>query len=158
MRKFEFISEYQASKDGMNFLDRLPKKLPQRATKGSAGYDIFAPNDFIIYPRQDIKIPTGLRAHMNNGEVLVIVPRSGLGFKYYCRLANTLGIIDADYKNANNEGHIWVKIRNEGDKPMTIKAGEAFCQAIFLPFLITDDDSFDNGEERHGGFGSTSPS
>ena len=153
MRGFIPISKEQANTDGV---DLNVVKLPKRATKGSAGYDIYANKEFILYPHQDIKIPTGLRAAMNKGEVLVIVPRSGLGFKYYCRLANTLGIIDEDYFYADNEGHIWVKVRNEGDRPMTVKAGEAFCQAIFLPFLITDDDSFDEGEERHGGFGSTS--
>lgn len=152
MRGFLFISNEQANIDGV---DLSSVKLPERATKGSAGYDICATKEFILYPHQDIKIPTGLRACMNQGEVLIIVPRSGLGFKYYCRLANTLGIIDEDYFYADNEGHIWVKVRNEGDRPMTIKEGEAFCQAIFLPFLITDYDSFDEGAERHGGFGST---
>ena len=153
MRKFEYISIAQAAYDGLFYTGE--RKLPQRATKGSAGYDIYAPFKFVLNAGEEVKIPTGLKVHMNDGEVLVIVPRSGLGFKYYCRLANTIGVIDKDYICANNEGHIWVKVRNEGDKPMEIKGGEAFCQAIFLPFLITDDDSFDNGEERHGGFGST---
>lgn len=83
-------------------------------------------------------------------------PRSGLGFKFYCRLANTVGVIDSDYyNNPKNEGHMFVKIRNEGTKIMEIKQGEGMCQMIFMPFLLVDGDSFDNGEERKGGFGST---
>lgn len=61
-----------------------------------------------------------------------------------------------DYVNSDNDGHIWVKIRNEGDKDMTIRAGEAMAQGIILPFLMVDGDSYDNGEVRNGGFGSTS--
>ena len=130
-------------------------KLPRRATKGSAGYDCFAPIDIALEPGKDIKVPTGIRAYMKQGEVLMAFPRSGLGFKYYCRLANTVGIIDSDYYYSDNEGHIFVKLRNEGDKPLVIRQGEAMCQFIFVPFLLADGDSFERGEERNGGFGST---
>lgn len=158
-RGFEIVSLKQLSKDigekrardvGMFF------KLPKRATKLSAGYDIFAPYDVILQPNEEINIPTGLKAYMREGEVLMAFPRSGLGFKYYCRLANTVGVIDADYyNNPKNEGHMFVKIRNEGNKLMVINKGEAMCQMIFMPFLLADGDSFDNGEDRNGGFGST---
>lgn len=93
---------------------------------------------------------------MNKGEMLLLFPRSSLGFKYYCRLANTVGVIDSDYYNSDNEGHIWVKLRNEGDKAMFIKSGEGICQGVFIPFLLTDNDSFDVGNVRNGGIGSTS--
>jgi len=162
MRKFDFIS-YTQIIEGFNInnltKDEIEKisieKLPQRATKGSAGYDCFAPYDITLEPNEEIKVPTGVKAYMNQGEVLLAFPRSGLGFKYYCRLANTIGIIDSDYINSDNEGHIFIKLRNEGNKTMTIKQGEAMCQFIFMPFLLTDDDSFDNGSVRNGGFGST---
>ena len=99
---------------------------------------------------------SGLKTYMQPGEVLMAFPRSGLGFKYYCRLANTVGVIDGDYyNNSNNEGHMFVKLRNEGTKEMVIKQGDGMCQMIFMPFLLVDGDSFDNGEERKGGFGST---
>lgn len=154
IRGFEFISKEQFDKD----FDKdviVELKLPKRSTKESAGYDIFAPFDIELPKGLELKIPTGIRVHMNQGEFLAIMPRSGLGFKYYTRLANTLGIIDSDYINSNNEGHIWVKLRNEGDKDLHIKQGEAFCQAIFMPFLLVDDDNFEEGESRNGGFGST---
>lgn len=154
-RGFEFISSEQVLKDCSD-MGTLIIKNPKRGTSKSAGYDIFAPIDIVLKPGEEIKVPTGLKAYMQDGEVLLAFPRSGLGFKYYCRLSNTVGIIDCDYfNNKNNEGHMWVKIRNEGDKTMEIKQEEAFCQMIFMPFLLADGDSFDSGEERIGGFGST---
>lgn len=153
-RGFEIISERQFEMDFDNEMD-AKIILPKRSTKKSAGYDFFAPFDIYLKPNEEIKIPTGVRSYMQDGEVLFIVPRSGLGFKYYTRLANTLGVIDGDYYYSDNEGHIWAKLRNEGIKDLYIKQGEAFCQAIFMPFLLTDGDDFENGRIRNGGFGST---
>ena len=156
LRGFEFITMEQARKDFGEDLSIAKPKLPQRGTKLAAGYDIFAPYNIILAPGEEINVPTGLKAYMQPGEVLMAFPRSGLGFKYYCRLANTVGVIDGDYyNNSNNEGHMFVKLRNEGNKEMVIKQGEGMCQMIFMPFLLVDGDSFDNGEERKGGFGST---
>lgn len=151
-RGFKMISPDQKDKDmGKNYMIKMPK----RATVGSAGYDFFAPYDFILEPNESITIPTGIRAYMQEGEVLKIYPRSGLGFKYFARLANNVGIIDEDYFYSDNEGHIFIKIRNEGDRVLTIKQGEAVAQGIFQPFLIADDDDFTSGNIRNGGFGST---
>lgn len=126
--------------------------LPKRATVGSAGYDFFAPYEIILEPHQTQTVPTGIRAKIENGWVLMIFPRSGLGFKYRLSLNNTVGIIDSDYYFSDNEGHIFIKITN-GEKPLTIKKGEAFAQGIFLPFGITIDDN--TSKKRNGGFGST---
>lgn len=153
MREFRVISEKQMKKD-FGYVTNI--KLPKRSTKESAGYDILAPYDITIKPNEDVKIPTGLRVYMNKGEVLLLFPRSGLGFKYYTRMANSIPVIDSDYVESDNEGHIWVKIRNEGDKELHIMEGEAFCQSIFMPFLLVDGDNFDDGLQRNGGFGSTS--
>lgn len=156
LRGFEFITMEQARKDFREDLSIAKPKLPQRGTKLAAGYDIFAPYNIILAPGEEINVPTGLKAYMQLGEVLMAFPRSGLGFKYYCRLANTVGVIDGDYyNNSKNEGHMFVKLRNEGTKEMVIKQGDGMCQMIFMPFLLVDGDSFDNGEERKGGFGST---
>ena len=154
-RGFEVISpkEYNRSFEPDA---EIQVKLPKRSTKKAAGYDCFAPFDFTLQPGEDINIPTGIKAYMQDGEVLMVFPRSGLGFKYYTRLSNSTGIVDGDYySNPNNDGHIHVKIRNEGTKPLTVKQGEAFCQFIFIPFLIVDGDNFDTGDDRIGGFGST---
>ncbi len=129
--------------------------LPKRATKGSAGYDFFAPVDFSLKPGETVKIPTGIRAWMEDGWVLKCYPRSGLGFKYRLQLDNTVGIIDGDYFNAKNQGHILVKLTNDSkeNKTLTVAKGTGMCQGIFLEYGITVDD--EANEERTGGFGST---
>lgn len=154
-RGFEIVNQKEYNKSFEPDAE-IQIKLPKRSTKKSAGYDCFAPYGFILEPGDEINIPTGLKAYMLDGEVLMVFPRSGLGFKYYTRLANTTGIIDGDYYcNEDNDGHIHVKIRNEGNKTFSVKQGETFCQFIFMPFLLVDGDDFDNGETRIGGFGST---
>ena len=128
-------------------------RLPKRATAGSAGYDFFAPAEFTLKPGETVKIPTGIRVEMDQEWVLKCYPRSGLGFKYRLQLNNTVGIIDSDYFYSDNEGHIMVKITNEGNKTMKVAKGDGFCQGIFLPYGITEDDKTEG--TRNGGFGST---
>ena len=131
--------------------------LPARATAGSSGYDIRTPFSFELRAGEDITVPTGLRCRMAEGWCLLLMPRSGLGFRLYTRLANTLGNIDSDYYSADNEGHIAVKFRlelkEEEGAPHPFAAGAAVCQGVFLPFGITEDDWAD--ASRSGGFGST---
>lgn len=130
-------------------------KLPKRATKGSAGYDFYAPYTFTLEPGQTTKIPTGIRVRMDEEWVLCLFPRSGLGFKYRLQLNNTVGIIDSDYYFSDNEGHIFAKITNDSNegKTLTVDKGTGFMQGIFMEFGTTVDD--DVTEERNGGFGST---
>ena len=130
-------------------------KLPARATRGSAGYDFFSTADIELKPGETVKIPAGIRAEMREGWVLMIFPRSSLGFKYKLMLNNTVGIIDSDYFYSDNEGHIFIKIINDNNegKTVNIEKGTAFAQGIFLPFGITEDDCAEG--ERNGGFGST---
>lgn len=134
-----------------NIYDHI--KIPTRATKFSAGYDFCSPFDFTLRPGETIKIPTGIRCGMNTDWVLMIYPRSGLGFKYKLRLDNTVGVVDADYYFSDNEGHIFIKITNEGDQVVRIKQGDAFAQGIFMEYGITEDDCVE--DTRNGGFGST---
>lgn len=130
-------------------------KLPKRATKGSAGYDFYAPVAFSLKPGETVKIATGIRVRMEENWVLKVYPRSGLGFKYRLQMNNTVGIIDSDYYYSDNEGHIFVKITNDSNegKSVTVDAGTGFVQGIFLEYGITEDD--DASEIRNGGFGST---
>ena len=130
-------------------------KLPLRATKGSAGYDFYAPFDISLKPGQTIKIPTGIRVNMLDNYVLKLYPRSGLGFKYRLQLNNTVGIIDSDYYYSDNEGHIFAKITNDSNegKEIFIAKGTGFMQGIYVEYGITYDD--DATEIRNGGFGST---
>ncbi len=130
-------------------------KLPKRATAGSAGYDFYAPYDITLAPNETATVPTGIRAWIENGWVLKLYPRSGLGFKFRLQLNNTVGIIDSDYYNSDNEGHIFIKITNDSNegKVVTIPAGTGFAQGIFVEYGITLDDDADG--IRNGGFGST---
>lgn len=129
--------------------------LPRRATSGSAGYDFRLPCAIELSPRQTVKIPTGIRCTMEEGWVLQLFPRSSLGFRYRLQLNNTVGIVDADYYHSDNEGHIFIKITNDAldGSVLSLQAGDAFAQGIFLPFGITEDDACDTA--RNGGFGST---
>lgn len=158
-RGFEKISEEQWNKDCSFNCKIEDVLLPKRATRKSAGYDFFSPLEFTLAPGEEIKFPTGIKVYLPDNEYLDIRPRSGHGFKYYIRLANTTGVIDADYyNNQDNEGHIWVKIRNESNssgKTLTVNLGDAVCQGIFLEYKLADGDSLDNGDERVGGIGST---
>lgn len=162
--RFEKVSREQFCRD---FADAFPEyegeagavydaiHLPQRATRGSAGYDYFSPVPFTLKPGETIKIPTGIRARMEEGWVLCNFPRSGQGFKFRLQLNNTVGIIDSDYYGSDNEGHIMAKLTNDSNegKVLTVQAGDGFLQGIFFPFGITEDDEAD--AVRNGGFGST---
>lgn len=130
-------------------------KLPKRATTGSAGYDFYAPYDITILPRQSVKVPTGIRVILDDDKFLAIYPRSGLGFKYKMQLFNSVGIVDSDYSQSDNEGHIWAKFYNDSPdgKTIIIKQGEAMCQGIIQQFFKTVDDEAD--ALRNGGFGSS---
>lgn len=163
--KFEKVSLGQFEKDYLNSFPELTLKnidliysrikMPKRATIGSAGYDFYAPFDIELKPGETIKVPTGIRSKINEGWVLTIYPRSGLGFKFRLQLNNTVGIIDSDYYGSSNEGHIYIKITNDTNenRVVSIKEGEGFAQGIFIPFGITEDDEV--SEIRDGGFGST---
>ena len=130
-------------------------KLPRRATAKSAGYDFFTPVEVTLQPGETIKIPTGIRVKMEDDFVLKLYPRSGLGFKYRLQLNNTVGIIDADYYDSDNEGHIFAKLTNDSNegKILVIPKGQGFMQGIFIEYGITVDD--DVTDVRNGGFGST---
>lgn len=167
MNKFEKISERQFFTDFAEYLDdecldiRDGKaiynmiKLPKRATIGSGGYDFFAPYNITIPPKGTVKVLTGIRAILDDDKFLAIYPRSGLGFKYKMQLFNSVGIVDSDYSQSDNEGHIWAKFYNDSPdgKTITIKQGEAMCQGIIQQFFTTIDDDADG--VRNGGFGST---
>ena len=175
VRGFEVVKKYQDQ--GLT--------LPRRQTLASAGYDIEAASDITIpsiwtlnFVRifrlirngheliesdrlaaekvlKPILVPTGIRAEMDPGWVLLLFPRSSLGFRHGLRLSNTVGVIDSDYyDNPNNEGEIFVQVLNYGVRPLHIKKGERVAQGIFIKYLKTDDDE-PISSQRMSGFGST---
>ena len=137
--------------DVKNIYDDI--NLPVRATSGSAGYDFKSPITFKLKPGSTIKIPTGIRVKIDDGWVLKCYPRSGLGFKYKMRMANVVPIIDSDYYYSDNEGHIFLKLSNEGEKDISINSGDKIIQGVFVPYGITYDDCVN--KTRNGGVGST---
>ncbi len=150
--KFEKVSEQEFTKarpqeEYSNII------LPKRATTGSAGYDFFTTHALSVAPGETVTIPTGVRVKIDQGWVLKIYPRSSLGFKYRLTLNNTVGIIDSDYYYAENEGHIFIKATNLGDKPLELENGKAFAQGVFVEYGITYDDECT--AQRFGGIGST---
>ncbi|MCI5774841.1 MAG: deoxyuridine 5'-triphosphate nucleotidohydrolase [Erysipelotrichaceae bacterium] len=163
--KFEKVSFEQFAKDYKDcFADATMDEikdiydkiqLPKRATKGSAGYDIYSPISFSLQPNEQIKFPTGIRVKMSEDWVFCIFPRSSWGFKFRLQMNNTVGIIDSDYYYSDNEGHIFHRITNDSkeNKVFNIEQGVAITQGIFMPYGITEDD--DVQEIRNGGLGST---
>ena len=131
-------------------------KLPKQGTARSMGMDFFMPYDITIPPHTYITIPTGIRwvvPPIDHQIGMMIMPRSGLGFKHGIRLANTVGVIDADYWQSDNEGHIMIKLYNPSDDKVSIPAGQGFAQGIVTPFFICE--GAESDENRTGGFGST---
>lgn len=159
MRKFEIISDIQWRKDieeeYMTQCGRENAVKPRRGTKHSAGYDFISPIDIIIPAHGMAKIPTGIKAQMNEDEVLYIYSRSSIGFKTAIRLANVVGVVDSDfYNNPDNEGHIFIKFYNPTDNDYEINIGDKIAQGIFTKYLIVDDEE-EILTERVGGLGST---
>lgn len=132
--------------------------LPIRKTKYSAGYDIEAAEDTVIPSFKKGMAPTliktGLKAYMQEDEMLLLYNRSSNPKKKGLIMANSVGVIDKDYyENPDNDGHFMFAFYNIKDEDITIKKGEAIGQAIFQKYLVTDDDTAEG--ERLGGFGST---
>lgn len=167
MIKFEKVSFEQFLADfpkELNYTEEEIKmaydqiKMPKRATKGSAGYDFFAPFPLDFVFNETLYVPTGIRCIIEEEKniVLMLFPRSGLGSKKRMALNNTVGVVDSDYYCAKNGGHILGKFHYsepDGTEAFGLAQGVAFMQGIFLEFFKTIDD--DVQEERTGGFGST---
>ena len=156
MRKFEVISINQFNKDfkdtDTNYEDII---IPKRSTKFSAGYDFYMPYDLTIKKDEVVLIPTGIKVMLNSDEFLGIYIRSSLGFKYNLRMCNQVGIIDSDYyNNTSNEGHIFVKLKNEGDNDIILKKYDRYVQGIIQKYYIVDNEK-EIEDIRVGGIGSS---
>ena len=133
--------------------------LPVRKTKNSAGYDIEAAEDTVIPAfkpgQKPTLVKTGIKAYCEPDEFFMLCNRSSNPGKRGLVVANSVGIIDSDYYgNVDNDGHVMFAFYNFFDHDVEIKKGDAIGQAIFMKYLITDDDNAKG--ERTGGFGSTS--
>lgn len=117
-------------------INTLEKELSEVESQISACYDFW----------NQESVPVDLIERSNTLE-------KELGFKFKARLCNTVGVVDSDFYYSDNEGHIFVKLSNEGDKEIEILRGNSFCQGIFMEYGITEDDKVETS--RNGGFGST---
>ena len=153
MRTFEKISFEQFKKDVKDDKKLYESySIPKRETKYAAGYDFEALEDFVLKPGEIKKIPTGIKANMEEDEVLLLFVRSSQGFKYNVRMCNQVGVIDKDYyNNTSNEGHMWVRLQNEGDKDYVVKKGDGILQGMFTKFLTIDNEK-DNYQERESDY------
>ncbi|MBS5854092.1 MAG: dUTP diphosphatase [Clostridium sp.] len=132
--------------------------IPVRKTKYSAGYDMEAAEDVIVpsFKKGDkpTLVKTGLKAYMQDDEVLMLYNRSSNPKKKGLILANSVGVVDKDYYgNSDNDGHIMFAFYNIKDEDIEIKKGEAIGQGVFQKYLVVDDDIAEG--TRVGGFGST---
>lgn len=158
IREFEKISQEQWDKDvELKNYDKV--QIPKRATKYSAGYDLCSPIPALIAPGKQVMIPTGLKAKMETDDTLLIFIRSSLGIKKGLSLANGTGIIDSDYyNNEDNEGHIWVCLKNNTEETYSVEIGDKIAQGIFMHYERVELEDEDELEERSGGIGSTDSS
>lgn len=150
MRNFEKISFEQFKKDvADDFRLYNEYNLPKRNSKKAAGYDFSILYDMEIKPSETLKIPTGIKSYFDDDEVLLLIVRSSIGFKYNVRMCNQVGVIDADYyNNVDNEGHIFIKIQNEGKEICKLKKGDRIVQGIFMKYLKVENDVCDGNERR----------
>lgn len=148
MRKFEIVKdEFKKNKN-------VEYKMPNRATKFSAGYDFYSPIDVVIKPKTMQMIWTDIKSQFGNDEVLLLCVTSGMG-KNGIMLANTLGVIDSDYySNSGNDGNLGFRLYNFSENDYAIKAGDKIGQGIFMKYLTIDNEQ-EIKNERVGGFGST---
>lgn len=123
--------------------------MPERATKGSAGYDISASEAITIQPGEIKLVRTGLAAQMEQDDVMLLIDRSSNPRKRGLVLSNSVGVIDHDYFPCEFMG----MFTNITDKPVTIEAGQRIMQAVFVKYGLVDDDNALG--HRTGGFGST---
>lgn len=151
-RKFEFVERIKKKE---NFgSEGSWTRLPERSTKFSAGYDFTNPERVELEPNKIYYVKTGIKADMEEDEVLILANRSSNPKKKNLVLINGIGIIDKDYyNNPDNEGEIAFAFVNISNETVTIESGEKLGQGMFVKYLTTEDDRAEG--IRNGGFGST---
>lgn len=128
--------------------------LPKRATKGSAGYDLYSPINYLLKPGETVKIDSYIAAELDEDMALILYIRSSLAMKGILLTAGC-NVIDSDYyNNPTNGGNIGIVITNTTNEDYQICQGERIAQGVIINYYITDDDNCQ--KERVGGYGSTS--
>lgn len=129
-------------------------RLPERATKNSAGYDFFAPEDITLPTKTLTRVMTGVKCELRPHMVLILANRSSNPSKKSLFLANGVGIVDADYyNNPDNEGEIGFEFYNNSEEDVVISKNEKIGQGIITTYVRVEGDKAIGS--RAGGFGST---
>ena len=131
---------------------------PEYATDGSAAVDLRAAleedEEITLCPGERARIPTGIAISPERQDVVaVIAGRSGHGLKHGVTMANSIGVIDSDYR-----GEISVVLINHGNEPFEVRRGDRIAQMMFMPVLAANFltvDELDETERGAGGFGHT---
>ena len=148
MRKFEVVKDEFRKTTG-------EIKLPTRADKGSAGYDIYTPYAFEIKPKETVYITTDVKIAMEEDEVMFLFVRSSIGIKRRLMLATSVSVIDSTYySNPENDGNLIVVLTNMGEETQSFKQHERIVQGVFCKYLTVDNDAPLNAQ-RTGGIGSS---
>ena len=126
-------------------------KMPVRMTPGSAGLDVFTPEDYQIAPGKWAKVDLAIALEPPEGWCTLIMGRSGL--KKTKGVVGQLGLIDGDYR-----GEIGMIIMNHGPNPCLIKKGQRIGQLLLIPkptFTLREVTRLSDTERGSKGFGST---
>jgi dUTP pyrophosphatase len=127
--------------------------LPTRGSSVASGLDLYAVEDYFIYPGQTVQVKTGIAFGIPAGYEVQVRPRSGLSLKTGLRVANAPGTVDQDYT-----GDCSVLLWNTGETDVKISRGDRVGQAVLCPVIIPEleeVDSLDETERGAKGFGST---
>ena len=135
-------------------------RLPEKATPGSAGYDVHAllePDTYLELGTGDrVAVPTGLSFELPPGTFLTLRPRSGLALKHGITLPNAPATIDSDYR-----GELLVLLLNLGRDVFRVQSGDRICQLLIERSLDIRWEKagtlgdLESSERGIGGFGST---
>lgn len=130
-------------------------KAPERATAGSAGFDLCAAIDapLTLAPGKLASVPTGVAVKLPEGSVGLLFGRSGLGVRHGITLSNSVGVIDSDYT-----GEIIVGLCNVSDEPYTVMPLDRIAQLVVmspLPVTLVPAETLEKTERGEDGFGST---
>lgn len=129
--------------------------LPNYATPGSAGMDVYAAIEepIVIEPQSTVLIPTNIAIELEYGYECQVRSRSGLAVKHGVFALNAPGTIDSDYR-----GEIKIILSNFGKEPFTVNRGDRIAQLVFARYEIAtlvEVEKLNNTSRGEGGFGST---
>jgi dUTP pyrophosphatase len=131
-----------------------PAFIPCYEHEGDAGADLRSAIDFDLHPFERVMVPTGICVAVPDGYVILVHPRSGLGYKRGVTLPNAPGTIDSGYR-----GEIRVPLINLDPKTTWhFSKGDRIAQMVIQRYVraqFQQVDSLPSSQRSTSGFGST---